>query len=129
MRIRRCDHGCDGGFHIGGAAAMKLAVFYLAGEWIAAPALSRRHDIDMAGKTKVRLRCSEAGIQIVDLAEFQTLRLEADALQSALCNIQRAGFKRRHAWRADQFLCEGDWINHEAIHSRWSSSAFAHRRV
>ena len=77
--FRGHDEGGDRGLHVGGAAAVELAVADGRHEGIGVPLGERagRHDVGVAGEADERLARAAARPQVGDLAEVHRLALEA----------------------------------------------------
>ena len=108
----------DGALHVGGAAAAQHAVDDAAGEGRDRPArgLAGRHHVGVAGEAEIAPAIAEPCIEVDDVGgalfgEDQTMTGEAEALEPAGEEIDRALVARRHARQADELAGEGDRVD------------------
>ena len=122
----RRDEGRDGALHVGGAAAIDMAVGDRGAERLdgPAPGVADRHDVGVAGEAEIGRRVAEARIEVVDalgaVAERQAVTGEAERPECGLQHVERALVPRRHARAADQRAGQVDRVDRGA-HSRSSS--------
>ena len=106
--MRRCCETGDRAFHIGGTAPVKDTVFHNRIKGSAVPSVKRagRHNVGVAGKTKVGRVAAAASVEIVDircprLGKLEPVTNEANFLQGLLHQVQCTTFFRCNTWAAD----------------------------
>ena len=109
------DEGGNRAFHVRRSASPKHAVFEIAGEGAARPAVfvADGDHIGVTGKGQNRCRASQPGIEIVDIAKRVARTDKPHWLQSSLQYVECGPAIGRDRLGADQLLGEGEGVRHD----------------